>query len=280
MNKNFIRIIPRLDIKNGNLIKGINLEGLRILGDPYNFSSLYSDLGADEISYLDNVATLYGTNNLTKFISKTAKNMFIPLSVGGGIKSLKDIEEMLKSGADKVLINSAAIENIKLIKDASRIFGSSTICSTIETLKYKNKYFVLKSHGRDITNKKIVDWALRLQDFGAGEISITSVDKDGLGEGYDVDIIRKISKKLTIPTIAHGGCGNIDQIIKLVSNTNISGVMIASYLHYYYAPKFKKIKFKFGNTAYYDALKKKIKFNNLILKIKKKLKLKNFNVRI
>ena len=280
MNKNFIRIIPRLDIKNGNLIKGINLEGLRILGDPYNFSCLYSDLGADEISYLDNVATLYGTNNLTKFISKTAKNMFIPLSVGGGIKSLKDIEEVLKSGADKVLINSAAIENIKLIKDASRIFGSSTICSTIETLKYKDKYFVLKSHGRDITDKKIVDWAMRLQDFGAGEISITSVDKDGLGEGYDVNIVRKISKKLTIPTIAHGGCGNIDQIIKLVSNTNISGVMIASYLHYYYAPKFKKIKFKFGNTAYYDALEKKFKFSNLILKIKKKLKLKNFNVRI
>ena len=280
MNKNFIRIIPRLDIKNGNLIKGINLEGLRILGDPYNFSSLYSELGADEISYLDNVATLYGTNNLTKFISKTAKNMFIPLSVGGGIKSLKDIEEVLKSGADKVLINSAAIENIKLIKDASRIFGSSTICSTIETLKYKDKYFVLKSHGRDITDKKIVDWAMRLQDFGAGEISITSVDKDGLGEGYDVNIVRKISKKLTIPTIAHGGCGNIDQIIKLVSNTNISGVMIASYLHYYYAPKFKKIKFKFGNTAYYDALEKKFKFSNLILKIKKKLKLKNFNVRI
>ncbi len=280
MNKNFIRIIPRLDIKNGNLIKGINLEGLRILGDPYNFSSLYSDLGADEISYLDNVATLYGTNNLTKFISKTAKNLFIPLSVGGGIKSLKDIEEVLKSGADKVLINSAAIENIKLIKDASRIFGSSTICSTIETLKYRDKYFVLKSHGRDITNKNIIDWALRLQDFGTGEILITSVDKDGLGEGFDVDIIRKVSKKLTIPTIAHGGCGNIDQIIELVSNTNISGVMIASYLHYYYAPKFKKIKFKFGNTAYYDALKKKFKFNNLILKIKKKLKLKNFNVRI
>ncbi len=279
MNKNFIRIIPRLDIKNGNLIKGINLEGLRILGDPYNFSNLYSDLGADEVSYLDNVATLYGTNNLTKFISKTAKNMFVPLSVGGGIKSLKDIENILKSGADKVLINSAAIENIQLIKAASRIFGSSTICSTIETLKYKNKYFVLKSHGRDVTDKKIMDWALRLQDFGTGEIVITSVDRDGLGEGFDLDIIKKISKNLTVPTIAHGGCGNINQIVNLVSNTNISGVMIASYLHYYYAPKFKKIKFKFGNTAYYDGLKQKFKFDNLILKIKKKLKSKNLNVR-
>lgn len=279
MNKNFIRIIPRLDIKNGNLIKGINLEGLRILGDPYNFSNLYSDLGADEVSYLDNVATLYGTNNLTKFISKTAKNMFVPLSVGGGIKSLKDIENILKSGADKVLINSAAIENIQLIKAASRIFGSSTICSTIETLKYKNKYFVLKSHGRDVTDKKIMDWALRLQDFGTGEIVITSVDRDGLGEGFDLNIIKKISKNLTVPTIAHGGCGNINQIVNLVSNTNISGVMIASYLHYYYAPKFKKIKFKFGNTAYYDGLKQKFKFDNLILKIKKKLKSKNLNVR-
>tara|TARA_B100000963_G_scaffold361716_1_gene398931 strand:- start:17605 stop:18447 length:843 start_codon:yes stop_codon:yes gene_type:complete len=280
MNKNFVRIIPRLDIKNGNLIKGINLEGLRILGDPYNFSKLYCELGADEICYSDNVATLYGTNNLEKFISKTAKNLFIPLSVGGGIKSLKDVERMLKAGADKVIINSAAIDNIKFIKEASRVFGSSTIIAAIETINYNKKYYVLKSNGRDLTNRKILDWATKLQDFGAGELILTSINKDGLKEGFDISITKKISKKLTIPVIAHGGCGKIGHVLDLIKKTNISGVIIASYLHYYYFSKFKKKKFNLGNTSFYDQAKKQKKFDNLILNLKRELKINNLNVRI
>ena len=128
----FIRIIPKLDIKNGQLIKGINLEGLRVLGDPMMFAKEYYDSGADEIFYQDNVATLYGTNNLSKFVSKTVKNIFIPITVGGGIRNIEDVDMMLKAGADRICINSSAIDNIEIIKKASRIYGSSTICSLIE----------------------------------------------------------------------------------------------------------------------------------------------------
>ena len=145
-----IRIIPVLDIKNGVLIKGINLEGLRVLGIPRNFANYYYTSGADEIVYIDNVATLYGTNNLSKFITETAKNIFIPLSVGGGIRTLKDIEEMLTAGADKVCINSSIIDNVKNLKIASRKFGSSNITVIIQSIKIGNKYFISKSNGRDL----------------------------------------------------------------------------------------------------------------------------------
>ena len=139
-NKNFIRIIPKLDIKNGMLIKGINLEGLRVLGNPYNFATYYYNNLADEICYIDNVATLYGTNNLSGFISDTARNIFVPISVGGGIKSIEDIERIFKAGADKVCINSAAINNPKFLHQASRIFGSANITIIIEYIKIKNKF--------------------------------------------------------------------------------------------------------------------------------------------
>ena len=134
-NNRFIRIIPRLDIKNGQLIKGINLEGLRILGNPFDFAKYYYETGADEISYVDNVATLYGTNNLTKFVSKTAKNIFIPITVGGGIRKLQDIENMLRAGADKICINSSAIDNKNFIKKAAKVFGCSTISAIVEFVK-------------------------------------------------------------------------------------------------------------------------------------------------
>ena len=141
-NKNFIRIIPKLDIKNGMLIKGINLEGLRVLGDPFNFAKYYYENHADEICYIDNVATLYGTNNLSSFISQTAKNIFIPISVGGGIRKIQDIERIFKAGADKVCINSAVIDNPKFLHQASRIFGSANITVVIEYVKIDNKYLL------------------------------------------------------------------------------------------------------------------------------------------
>ena len=170
MKKKIIRIIPKLDIKNGNLIKGINLEGLRVLGNPIHFAENYYNQGADEIMYLDNVATLYGTNNLTKFVKNTAKKIFIPLTVGGGIRSLKEIEQMLKNGADKISINSAAIDNLNLIKEASKVFGSSTIVSNVECVKINNKYLISKSNGRDLVNKDPYDWSRKLEDSGLGEI--------------------------------------------------------------------------------------------------------------
>lgn len=279
MNKPFFRIIPKLDIKNGHLIKGINLEGLRVLGDPINFANLYYSQGADEICYLDNVATLYGTNNLSKFITRTAKNIFVPLTVGGGIKSIKDIEKMLNSGADKVSINSAAVDNSKLIYNASRLFGSSTISINLEYLEFEGKLFITKSNGRDIVRINPSDWAKKIESLGAGEINITSVNYEGLQKGFDIRNINKISKNISIPVLAHGGCGDSKDVLNLAQNTNVSGVMIASFFHYNSISRFKKFKSKIGNTNFLNSVNEDKKRLNLIKEIKNTLSKKGFNVR-
>ncbi len=283
MKKNkFIRIIPKLDIKNGQLIKGINLEGLRVLGDPYDFAyDYYKDL-ADEICYIDNVATLYGTNNLSKFITRTAKNLFIPLTVGGGIKKIADIDNALKSGADKVSINSAAINDKNFIRESSRIYGSSTIVSLIEVIKIGKNYFISKSNGRDLVNINPLDWALQVEDFGAGEIFLTVVNKEGLGTGFDIDIIKKISKKVRIPLIAHGGAGKKEHILDLLKKTNVSGVSIASFFHYNIVKKFIYKKKGYGNFNFLDNINE---YNldliqNQITKLKKYLVKHNIEVRL
>jgi cyclase len=279
MNKNFIRIIPKLDIKNNNLIKGVNLEGLRALGDPYDFAQVYSQHGADEICYIDNVATLYGTNNLTKFVSKTAMNLRIPLSVGGGIRSIDDISKMLHAGADKVAINSVLVDDINFLKKAIKIFGSSTITVIVECIKIKNRYFISKSNGRDLVNENPLDWCKKLEDLGAGELFITSVNHEGLKNGFDIPLIKKISKKSSIPIIAHGGAGNFEHIWDVIRQTNISGVSIAGFFHYNYLNNFKIKKnnmignFNFVST---EANKKK---TNLIKNLKKFLKKRKINVR-
>ena len=159
INKNPIRIIPFLDIKNGLLIKGINLEGLRILGKANDFSNYYYKSGADEICYIDNVATLYGTNNLSKFITETAKDIFIPLSVGGGIRSIEDMKKMFSAGADKICINSSIIENPTLLKQSAKIFGSANITVMIQAINIDDKYYVSKANGRDIVNISPLKWA-------------------------------------------------------------------------------------------------------------------------
>ena len=193
------RIIPRLDIKNGLLIKGINLEGLRILGDPLDFAKQYYLDGADEICYVDIVSSLYGTKNISKFIEKTAQSNFIPLIVGGGIKNIKDIEEMLRSGADKICLNSALIENIKLLKLASKKFGSSTITAIVEISKIKEKLFITSNNGRELHYINPLEWIKKLQDQGAGEIIVTSVTDEGLNNGFNLKILHDLSKVLKIP---------------------------------------------------------------------------------
>jgi cyclase len=279
MTKKFIRIIPKLDIKNGLLIKGINLEGLRVLGDPYQFANYYYKNSADEIYYVDNVASLYGTNNLSKFVSKTAKNLFIPLSVGGGIRSIKEIENFLKSGADKVCINSAAIENINFIKKASRIFGSSTITCIVEALNYEGKYFITKENGRDVIRINPVDWAKKLEDYGAGEIFLTSVNKEGLKKGFDIFINKKVSESVKIPVIAHGGAGTIEDIYKVIQKTDISGVSVSGLFHYDICSLFSFKTPKVGNNDFLTNQKKKRPIN-IIKKIKKYLDSKGILVRL
>ena len=276
--KKVIRIIPKLDIKNGNLIKGINLEGLRVLGDHISFAKNYYNQGADEIIYLDNVATLYGTNNLTKFVRNTAKKIFIPLTVGGGIKNLNDIEQMLKNGADKISINSAAIDNIQLIRKASKVFGSSTIVSNIECIKIKDKYYISKSNGRDLVNIDPVVWAKKLEDYGIGEIILTSVNSEGLQKGFDIELTKKVSNKVKVPIIAHGGAGNFQHVLDVIKKTNVSGVSISSLLHYDIFMNFSYKRKKIGNFYFLENSKKNKSLNNL-KRLKLFLKKENISVR-
>jgi imidazole glycerol-phosphate synthase subunit HisF len=278
----FIRIIPKLDIKNGLLIKGINLEGLRVLGDPYNFAKYYFDQGADEICYIDNVATLYGTNNLSKFVKRTAQNIFIPLAVGGGIRSINDIEDMLRNGADKVCINSAVIDNKNFLKKAVKEFGSSTITVVIESNEINGKYFISKSNGRDLINIKPDIWAKELEDLGAGEIFLTSVNREGLKAGFDIKITEKVSSKVKIPVIAHGGAGSLKHIYEVIKNTNINGVSFSSIIHYEACNLFPKKKskiFDIGNTFFISNKLNKKKPINYLKLIKKYLLDKKIYVR-
>ncbi len=177
-----VRVIPRLDIKGPNLVKGIHLEGLRVLGKPEDFAQYYYEQGADELLFMDVVASLYERNSLHDIISQTAKKIFIPLTVGGGLRTIEDIKNVLRAGADKVSLNTAAIKNPQIIRDASRKFGSSTIVVAIEAIKEADgTYRAYTDNGREHTGVEVVSWAKQVEELGAGEIIITSVDKEGTG---------------------------------------------------------------------------------------------------
>lgn len=230
-----IRVISRLDIKGPNVVKGIHLEGLRVLGNPSDFAKYYYESGADEIMFMDVVASLYGRNSLHDIISNTAKSIFIPITVGGGLRSINDIREVLRSGADKVCLNTAAISNPKLIKEASRMFGSSTIVVAIEAIKETSgQYLAYTDNGREYTGKDVFEWAQCVAELGAGEIVITSVDREGTGQGFDLELVKKISNLVSIPVIAHGGAGKKEDIMPVVADGNADAVAIASVLHYNY----------------------------------------------
>ena len=189
-----IRIIPRLDIKGPNLVKGIHLEGLRVLGKPEFFAELYYRQGADELIFQDIVASLYQRNSLIEIIKRTAEKIFIPLTVGGGIRNLEDINRVLRAGADKVSINTAAIANPNFINEASRAFGSSTIVIAVEAIKQpNNSYLAYTDNGREHTDVEVLAWVKEAEERGAGEILLTSIDKEGTGQGYDIDLIKILS---------------------------------------------------------------------------------------
>ena len=232
MTKN-IRIIPRLDIKGPNLVKGIHLEGLRVLGKPEDFARFYYENGADELIYIDVVASLYNRNSLHDIITKTAKEIFIPLTVGGGLRSLEDIRSVLRAGADKVSLNTAAIRNLDFIHTASRTFGSSTIVVTIEAIKQPDgKYLAYIDNGREHTGVEVFSWAKQVEQLGAGEILLTSVDRDGTGAGYDLDLIKTVAEAVSIPVIASGGPGKLEDIKRIIVAGSADAVAIASLLHY------------------------------------------------
>lgn len=229
------RIIARLDIKGPNLVKGIHLEGLRVLGKPEQFAVYYYQSGADELLYQDVVASLYGRNSLVEIITRTAQQVFIPLTVGGGLRNVDDIRAVLRAGADKVALNTAAIAEPELVREAARRFGSSAIVVSIEAKKQPDgSYEAYTDNGRERTGLDAHDWAIRAAELGAGEILLTSVDQDGTGAGFDLELTHAVADAVPIPVIASGGAGNSDHVADVIVHAHADAVAVGSLLHYHY----------------------------------------------
>jgi len=228
-----LRVIARLDVKNNTIVKGIHLEGLRVVGKPAEASRKYYRAGADEILYMDAVASLYERNSLKDIISEVSKDVFVPLTVGGGIRTIEDIREILRAGADKVAINTAAVKNPEFISEASKMFGSQCIVASIEAKRLgQDQWEAYTDTGRESTGVNAIEWAQRLVALGAGEILITSIDCEGVQKGFELDLIKKINEGVSIPVIACGGCGEPQHIVDLMKETEVSGVACASIFHY------------------------------------------------
>ena len=227
-----MRLIARLDIKGPNLIKGINLEGLKVLGDPNKFALNYYNDGADELIFMDIVASLYNRNSLHDIIQSTCKNIFIPITVGGGIRSVDDALKIFDSGADKISLNTKAVQNPNLINILSKRFGSQSIVLSVEAKKISDKKWepYIES-GREKTNLDAIEWIKKGSDLGAGEILLTSVDMEGTCKGFDTELINKVSNKISIPIIASGGFGEVKDLEKAYS-AGADSIAIGHMLNY------------------------------------------------
>ncbi len=227
-----LRIIPRLDIKAPNLVKGIRLEGLRVLGKPSDFAKNYFEQGADELYYQDIVASLYQRNSIGELVSETADQLLVPLTVGGGIRELEDIQKILRAGADKVCINTAAVARPSFISEAARVFGSQCIVVAIETIRQPGGgWKAFTDNGREHTQLDAYEWALRAVELGAGELLLTSVDQEGTFKGFDLEFIGRLATTVPVPVVAHGGAGTLDHLIE-VARLGVDGIAIAGLLHY------------------------------------------------
>ena len=246
------RIIPCLDVKNGRVVKGINFLNLIDAGDPVEQAKHYSENGADEICFLDISASLENRDTMVNVVKKTANEVFIPLTVGGGISSIENIQVLLKAGADKVSINSAAIKDPNIIKEASEYFGNQCIVVAVDAKKHNNDWFVYSHGGTKKTNLLALNWIEKVQNLGAGEILLTSMDKDGTKSGFDNELLSKVSEFLKIPLIASGGVGSLDHFYDGVAKGKADALLAASVFH----------------------------FNEISIKeVKKHLKEKNINIR-
>jgi len=252
-SRHTIRIIPRLDIKGTNLVKGIHLEGLRVLGKPEHYAKQYFEQGADELMYQDVVASLYGRNSLLDIVSRTATEISIPLTVGGGVRTLDDIRALLRAGADKVAINTAAVGRPEFIREAAYAFGSSTIVVAIEAIRESNgTYLAYTDNGREHTGLDAFDWAGQAASLGAGEIIATSVNNEGTGSGYDSRLIQGIAARVAVPVVAHVGAGRAEDVVGAVE-AGADAVCLASILHYATAERLVKahiIQESEGNLEY------------------------------
>lgn len=228
-----IRLIPRLDIKGPNLIKGVHLEGLRVIGDPQAFARGYYEQGADELLYVDVVASLYGRNNLHEIVRRAAHDIFVPLTVTGGIRSTDDVVTLLHSGADKVGINTAATKRPELISEVARKFGSQCMVLSIEAKRIAlGKWEAYTDNGRERTGLDVIAWAKRGAELGAGEILLTSIDQEGTRSGFDIDLVRAVSTQVQVPVIASGGMGKVGDLEQVVNRGSADAVAMADVLHY------------------------------------------------
>jgi len=232
------RIIPCLDIKNGRTVKGVNFEGLRDAGDPVELAKRYSEEGADELVFLDITATLEKRKTLVELVKRIAAEINIPFTVGGGIKTVDEIEELLKSGADKVSLNSSVVKDPYLINKASATFGAQAIVAAVDAKKNGDSWNVYIKGGTEDTGLDALEWMQELEERGAGEILLTSMDRDGTKSGFDIELLEKVNKLVRIPVIASGGAGSIEHCIDAIKLANVDAVLAASIFH------FKEIKIK------------------------------------
>lgn len=229
----FTRIIARLDIKGPNVIKGVQFEGSRVVGTPSELSMKYYHEGIDEIIYMDTVASLYGRNGLHQLVSNAAREIFIPLTVGGGVRSCEDVQSLLNAGADKVAVNTAAVKRPELITEISRRFGSQCMVLSIEAQKRREGgWEALTDNGREHSGFDAIEWAKKGHELGAGEIMITSVDRDGTKKGFDLELVKAVSAAVSVPVIASGGMGGLKDLEDIMMKAGADAVAIASVLHF------------------------------------------------
>ena len=226
------RIIPCLDVKNGRVVKGINFVDLKDAGDPVEQAKIYSNGGADEICFLDITASNENRSTIYEVVQRTSEKCFVPLTVGGGVRSIEDIYKLLKCGADKVSINTAAVQNPKTVMESSLKFGSQCIVVAIDAKKEVNSWEIFTHGGRNKTGIDAIEFAKQMEEYGAGELLVTSMDRDGTQKGYDIDLMKKISEMVNIPVIASGGVGNLDHLAEGITQGKANAVLAASIFHY------------------------------------------------
>lgn len=228
-----IRIIPCLDVKDGKVVKGVHFENLRYAGDPVENASFYSSQGADEIVFLDISATIEGRKTMVDVVKKVAEVVFIPLTVGGGIRTTEDIENLLSSGADKISINTSAVKNPKIISQGAKNFGSQCIVVAIDGKRIaRDRWEVYIESGKKPTGLDVIEWAKKAEELGAGEILLTSIDMDGTQKGYDIEMTKKVSENVKIPVIASGGAGKLEHLSDVIIKGKADAVLLASLLHF------------------------------------------------
>ena len=226
------RIIPCLDVKNGRVVKGINFINLKDAGNPVEQAKIYSDGGADEICFLDITASNENRETIYNVVKETSKKCFVPLTVGGGVRSVNDINMLLNCGADKVSINTAAVQNPEVVIESSKKFGSQCIVVAIDAKKKNDSWEIFTHGGRNETGIDAIKFAKQMEEYGAGELLVTSMDRDGTQKGYDIDLMKKISEMVNIPVIASGGVGNLDHLAEGITQGKVNAVLAASIFHY------------------------------------------------